>query len=186
MDLFSTLILILFTFFVIRGAWRGFAGELAPFEGILVCFGIFWYGYTPTQQLIATHFPTLTANACVFYSAITVATLACVGFLLTSLLVRKVVSFILPQPFNAIFGALVGGAKVFLFVSLAGSLFTMGKNKIQEVRDESQRNPFLATAIQFWVDQFSTIHLQQLLTTDEPPASTTPPVEHPAPQKGGL
>lgn len=184
MDLFSAIILILFTFFVIRGAWRGFAGELAPFVGIIVCFGILWYGYAPSQKLIATHFPTLTANACVFYSAIAVAACGCVGFLLTSLLVRKVVNCILPQPFNAILGALVGGAKVFLFVSIAGSLLTMGKNKLQEVRDESQRNPFLATAVQFWASQLSAIQLQHLLPAEEPTATPTPQPTPSASQKG--
>lgn len=90
----------------------------------------------------------------------------------------------MPQPFNAILGALVGGAKVFLFVSLAGSLFTMGKNKLQEVRNESQRNPFLATAIQFWSDQLTSINLQQLLPTEEQSAAPAPHSNLPAPQKG--
>ncbi len=171
MDLFSAIIVILFVFFLIRGAWRGFSGELAPLAGITVCIGILWYGYTPMQHLLAAYFPTLEPSACVFYAAALITACGCAGFLLITYLVRKLVKCILPQPFNAILGALIGAAKVILFVSLAGGLFTMARNTVKEVREESERNPFMAVVMEFWVGQLEKIPVVRNLTdsTDAAP-----------------
>lgn len=157
MDIFAAIIVILFVFFILRGAWRGFSGELAPLAGIIVCIGILWYGYSPIHAALKSAFPSLDPGATLFYSAIAVTVAGCLGFLIVSLLIRKLFSLILPQPFNALLGALIGAVKVGLFISIIGGLFTMGKTRLQEVRNESERNPFTAMAVQFWSDRLSAL-----------------------------
>jgi uncharacterized membrane protein required for colicin V production len=181
MDLFSAIIIILFIFFVIRGAWRGLSGELAPFAGILVCLGVLFASYHPIQEGFTALFPKLEANTTTFYAAIATALCGSLGFFIASALLRKLLTCIAPQPFNAIFGALIGGVKVFLFISLIGGLSTMGKNYVNEVRATSDQNPFLAVVADFWVEQFKTLplvqqHLQQS-TPNHTPGQTAKPHE---------
>lgn len=179
MDILSTLIVILLVFFTLRGAFRGFSGELAPLVGLISCIGILWYGYQPIQKALIASFPQWDATACSFYAAIVVAICGGLFFLIVSRLIRKLVSCILPQPFDAILGALTGAVKVFFFISIIGGLFTMGKNQVQAFREASERNPFLAVVSQFWMDQLSAFNFKQCMTpvlqNDAPKTSPTSP-----------
>lgn len=179
MDIFSAIIVILFVFFTLRGVFRGFSGELAPLVGLIACIGILWYGYRPVQQALTDSFPQWEATACSFYAAIATAICGGIVFLFVSFLIRKLVSCILPQPFNAILGALTGAVKVFFFISIIGGLFTMGKNQVQAFREASERNPFLAVVSQFWMDQLSAFNFKQCMTpvlqNDAPKTSPTSP-----------
>ena len=173
MDLFASVIGVLFIIFLVRGAIRGFSGELAPLIGIIAFIGTLWYGYPPAQAFIQRSYPTMDAGACVFYSALATTLIACLTFWIACALVKKLVSTIIPQPFNAILGALIGALKVVIIVSVVGGLITVAQDRFQALRTETEQNPFMAMVAQFWINRFQSLDFSTF---------TTPATETPSPQ----
>lgn len=162
MDLVTTIIVVLFVIFVLRGAWRGLSGELAPFVGLLAFIGTLWYGYPHLPSLLKQSFTTMDASACTFYAALIATIGACISYAIIAKLVRTIVGMIIPQPFNAIIGALVGGLKVVVIVSVIGGLLTVAQDRFRTLREQSEQNPFAAVVAQFWINRFNQFDWSQL------------------------
>ena len=181
MDLPTSIISILLIIFIIRGAIRGFSGELAPLIGIIAFIGSLWYGYPPLQRVVQQTFPTLDAGSLVFYTAILATIVATISFWVLTLLFKRIIKTIVPQPFNAILGALIGAIKVIAVVSVVGGLITIAQERFVALREQSEQNPFTAIVAQFWVQRFQAINFTELSvptattsTTEPPPPATTP------------
>jgi uncharacterized membrane protein required for colicin V production len=177
MDIIASVIGILFIIFLVRGAIRGFSGELAPLVGIIAFIGTLWYSYPPLQTLILRSYPTMDAGALVFYSALASTLLACLTFWLACALIKKVVRTIIPQPFNAILGALIGAIKVVLIVSVIGGLITVAQDRFQSLRKETEQNPFTAMVAQFWINRFQSLDFANLTSTDDAQTPLLTPTE---------
>lgn len=157
MDTVTAVIVLVSLLFVLRGAWRGLSGELAPLVGLVACVGTLWFGYPPLRAAVASSLPTLEAKACVFYSAVGAAGAGLVAFFAVALLLRRVVAFIFPQPFDALLGAAVGAAKAVLLISVAAGLVTVAQDRLAGVRARTEGNPVSAAAARFWADRFNAL-----------------------------
>jgi uncharacterized membrane protein required for colicin V production len=176
MDLPTTIISILLVIFIIRGAIRGFSGELAPLIGIIAFIGSLWYGYSPLQRLVQQNFPSLDAGTLVFYSAILTTIGATLSFWILTLNFKRIFKTILPQPFNAILGALIGVVKVVTIASVVGGLITIAQERFATLREQSEQNPFTAIVAQFWVQRFQAIDFSALaVPTDATSATPSQP-----------
>ena len=183
MDVMTTVIGVLFVIFLLRGAIRGFSGELAPLIGIIAFIGALWYGYPPVRETLQHTFPALDAGATVFYAAIIATFLACILFLGLTALTKKLVGTILPQPFNALLGAVIGAAKVILIVSVVGGLVTVAEDRFKTLREQTERNPFSAMVAQFWINRFNSLALPMLHSDSAEPAQTQPAATSAAKQR---
>lgn len=151
----NTLLLVLFLFFILRGAWRGLTGEIAPLLGIAACLGVLFFGYAPLRSMLAGAFPGLDAQAHTFYAAVAIAILGGGLFLLVARLVKQVGESLVPQPFNAILGALIGALKVFLVVSLVGGVCHVVRDWTDDLLAKREGNPLAAAAFDFWRERFT-------------------------------
>lgn len=170
MDLFTAIIIILFTFFILRGAWRGFSGELAHLIGLITFIATLWYGYPPTCQYVQRFSETAEGQTVIFYAALLTTLFAAIVLWVTFRIARHIIGMIIPQPFNALLGAAVGALKVFLLVSVAGGLLTVAQDRFKTLREQTERNPFAAIVAQFWVNRFN-----QATHTAFPDVLTPPP-----------
>lgn len=164
MDTVTAVIAVVFALFVVRGAWRGFGGELAPLVGLLACAGTLWFGYPPLRAALAAALPTLEPGASVFYSAVAAALAGLTVFFVVAFLLRRAVGLIFPQPFNAILGALVGAAKAVLLISVAAGVLSVAQERFSGLRARSEENPVSAAAARFWASRFTA-----LTSGEEPP-----------------
>lgn len=155
-DIVTTVCVVVLLLFILRGAWRGLTGELAPLAGLVACGGIIWFGYAPLKALLASSFTTLQPDAQTFYSALAILLIGGTAFFLVGHLIKKIGEWVVPQPFNAILGALIGGAKAFILISLVMGSFQVIKEKINKTFQASDENPVSAAALTFWKDQFLT------------------------------
>jgi len=157
MDAISAAIGILLLVFVLRGAWRGLGGELAPLAGIVAFGGTLWFGYPPLHEALADALPSLEPQAAIFYAATAICALGCTVFFVIATLLRKVVSIIFPQPFNSILGALVGACKAFVLVSVLSTLLSIAQNGFFGLRSLSEENPVTSSVAQFWKERFELV-----------------------------
>lgn len=153
-DMITTICVVVLLLFILRGAWRGLTGELAPLAGLVACGGIIWFGYTPLKALLGTRFTTLQPDAQTFYAALAILLLGGTAFFLVAKLIKKIGEWVVPQPFNAILGALIGGAKAFVLISLVMGSLQVIKEKVNKTFQASEENPVSAAALTFWKDQF--------------------------------
>lgn len=136
--------------FVIRGAFRGLSGEVAPLVGLIVCGFVIFFGYSPMHALVDSFVSEEHLRHSVFFSALGISLVGIFCYFLVSAFVRKVFEWILPQPFNAILGALLSGAKGVLFISIAAGLYTLTQEKIETIREQQDNHPLAKAAATFW------------------------------------
>ena len=148
MDTLTAGIAVFTLLFVLRGAWRGFSGELAPLAGLVACGGVIWFGYAPIHLAVARL--GVESGAAVFYSALGIVVAGCVVFFIVARLVKGVVRLILPQPFDGILGAAIGAAKAILIVSVAAGIAEVTRERMAGLLDAQERNPITAAAGRFW------------------------------------
>lgn len=153
-DIVSTVCVVVLLLFILRGAWRGLTGELAPLAGLVACGGIIWFGYAPLKTLLAERFTALQPDAQTFYAALVILLIGGAAFFLVGHLIKKIGEWVVPQPFNAILGALIGGAKAFVLISLVMGSFLVIREKINQTFRASEENPLSAAALTFWKDHF--------------------------------
>lgn len=106
------------------GLIRGLAGELASFAWITGLSVSGYFGYSWCGNLISRFVRKegVSADAMAIFLTILLALAAA---LLIRALVKKCVSFVVPQPWNAVFGGLCGAGKTILIIAiLAGVGFT--------------------------------------------------------------
>lgn len=154
MNTLTTVLAVILLLFVLRGAWRGLTGELAPLVGLIACGGILWFGYAPLHTALAQALPNLEEKACVFYSALAITVVGFVVFFILACLVKRVGAWVVPQPFNAVLGGLIGGAKAVLMISVAAGLVALVQDRLDGFCGQSEQNPVSAAAIRFWNNQF--------------------------------
>ena len=153
---------VIFLFFILRGAWRGLTGELAPLAGIAACLGVVFFAYGPLRATLASTLTGLDGQAHTFYAAVTVAVIGGILFLVVAQLIKRVGEVLVPQPFNAILGALIGAGKVFLIASLIAGVVSVAREKAEKALSEQGENPLTAAALTFWQAQ-----IQDLLPQGE-------------------
>ncbi len=153
MDTLTIVVAAVLLFFALRGAWHGLSGEVAPLVGLVVCGGTLWFGYKPLHTLAAGLVAEQAAGTAAFYSALGVVVAGMALFLVVSRLTRGVLGFIVPQPFNAILGCLVGAAKGFFLISVAASVAWMVRERAGRFQHLRENNPVVSAAEAFWADQ---------------------------------
>ena len=161
MDTVTATIAIVLLLFVLRGAWRGFSGELAPLIGLVAYAGTLWFAYPPLHAALASALPTLEAKACVFYAAVGTALAGLTVFFVVAFLMRRFVGLIFPQPFDALLGAAVGAAKAVLLISVAAGLVTVAQDRFAGLRSRTESNPVSAAAARFWADRFTALTAEE-------------------------
>lgn len=150
MTLITMLISAALLFFLIRGAFRGLSGELAPLCGVAAGLSIVYGVYPYLQQGVDRFFTQADASNRLFYTTLGVVLLGAVGYFATSTIIRRLTRRCLPQPYDAIFGALFAGAKCFVFISLIAAVATLSKTWFKDRLEQRQENPLSAAAIDFW------------------------------------
>lgn len=157
MDTVTAVIAVVCLLFIVRGAWRGFGGELAPLVGLVACAGTLWFGYPPLHAALGAALPALEPGACVFYSAVAAALAGMVVFFAVAVLLRRALGLIFPQPFNALLGALVGAAKAVLLISVVAGVLSVAQERFSGLRARSEENPVSAAAAHFWAARFNAL-----------------------------
>lgn len=158
MEFGSTLNLILAVVLVgfsLVGAIRGFAGELAPLVAALVSGIALWFGQPYLRDGVLALFPNLPPNAVVFYTAIFAVVIAIVLFFFVSKFTKHLGQWIIPQPFNAILGFLIGGGKAFLLISVIAGAITASKDHIQSLQETTKESAIANAAAAFWAARFN-------------------------------
>ncbi len=152
MNIIALITLIVLLFFVIRGAFRGFSGEMANVVGLAACIGTFWFAYQPVNKSLS-YIPQIAPEATGFYATLIVFIVGAVLFFVISKIVNRIGALIIPQPFNAILGAIAGGAKAILFISIvAGSVMAI-RDHIKKPDGLEASVPPLKTIFKSWDDK---------------------------------
>ncbi len=154
-DSVTAVILGLGLLFVLRGAWRGLSGELAPLVGLVSCAGTLWFGYPPLHQALAMRFPTLDADACVYYAALLTLLAGAVAFFCVAGILRRFVKVLFPQPFDALLGAAVGVAKAILLISVCAGVLSVGQGLLERLRTRAEASPLAGVAATLWHAHFT-------------------------------
>ncbi len=160
-DWLRWVVLLVTLLLMIRGAFRGFSGELAPLLGLVAGTATAWFGYPWIRALLDLKCTEMQEGELLFYASLTIAVLAFVIYMVVSLITRRFFSWILPQPLNAIFGIAVGFAKAFILVGIVGAVAGFAAEQWELVKE----NPTNATVIQvahdFWKERFMTDDAKQ-------------------------
>lgn len=153
----------------VRGAFRGLTGEVAQLLGMVAFVGVFFFGHAPLSEQLAKVFPGLEPQAHAFYAALGVMLLGGGVFFAVAGVTRRVGECVCPQPFNAILGALLGGAKMVLIVSLVAGTIGAANDWIRGLREAPRsENPISVAALDFWEERFSWEALQALWQPEAP------------------
>ncbi len=151
----NIILIIVLAGFAVVGAIRGFAGELAPLIAALVSGVALWFGQPYLRDGVLSLFPNLQANAVVFYTAIFAVVIAIILFFFVSKLTKHLGQWIIPQPFNAILGFLIGGGKAFLLISIIAGAITASKDHIQGIQAKTKESVIANAAAAFWSSRFN-------------------------------
>ncbi len=154
MDVLTLAISIGVLLFIVRGAWRGLTGELAPLVGIIAFCGILFFAYDPLRQVIVSSFPGNTERASTFYSVLSLVLLASLIFLILTAMIRRVGIWIIPQPFNAILGGIFGALKAVLLISLFASVSSIIRGCVDSSSEKLESHSGTRAMLQFWQEKF--------------------------------
>lgn len=105
-------------FFAVVGLFRGFSGQLGSLFGIVAALAVGYVAFSPLRDMVASG--NLVAGQAAQRSLAAVAdfVVALIAFGLTRRIVARFVSFLVPQPMDAIAGAFVGLLKGVVIVGL--------------------------------------------------------------------
>ena len=155
MDIWMGVIGIAFCFFLLRGIIRGFSGEVAPLLGLVAAVCVIAFGYKPIYHGAMTVLSESAGASASYYCALAIVVVGMVVYLAIAFLARGFFALILPQPFNAILGGLVGAAKGIFLISAVASIVWMVKGRAERFRDAAENgNPIVASTSDFWADRF--------------------------------
>lgn len=155
MGTLNLILIIIIAGFAVIGAFRGFAGELAPLVAAIASGVALWFGQPYLRDGVMAIFPTLPPNAVVFYTAIFAVILAIILFFFIAKLVKHLGQWIIPQPFNAILGFLIGGGKAFLLISVIAGAITASQEHIKGIQAKTKESPIANAAATFWSSRFN-------------------------------
>ncbi len=149
MTIVSIIVLVAILFITLRGAFRGFSGELAHLAGLVACIGFFWVGFRPIQRSI-DYLPQVEYDASCFYATLVVFVIGAILFFIIAKIVDRIGSLIIPQPLNAILGAIVGAAKALFFTSMIAGAVMLVHDKIKTVDRFDSDIPSLKALFKCW------------------------------------
>ena len=105
-------------FFMVFGLFRGFSGQFGSFVGIVAALVIGYFLFSPIRCLVVSGNWITGETAQSGVAAIIDFVVALVVFGLVRRIVAKFVSFLVPQPMNAIAGGAIGLVKGMVAVGL--------------------------------------------------------------------
>lgn len=155
MDMLNLGLLIVIVLFACAGAYRGFSGELATLAGALIAAAALWFGAPYLRDLVFYFAPNLPQNASVFYIGIAAVIIAFILFFFSSKLIKAIGKWVIPQPFDAILGFIVGGGKAFLLISIIAGVITASDDYINTIREKTEGSLVANAAAAFWKDRFA-------------------------------
>lgn len=155
LNMLNVILIAVIAGFAIAGAYRGFSGELSTLIGAGIAAITLWFGAPYLRDLIFCIAPDLPQNASVFYIGIAAVIIAFVIFFMTSKMVKKIFQWVVPQPFDAIAGCIIGGTKAFLIISILAGVITASKDYIENVRKRTEESAVANAAAAFWADRFA-------------------------------
>ena len=106
------------TFFVVVGLFRGFSGQFGSLVGLVAALAVGYLLFAPIRSLIVSGNWLTGETAQSGAAAIVDFAVALVAFGLVRRVVAKFVSFLVPQPMNALAGGAVGLAKGMVIVGV--------------------------------------------------------------------
>ena len=109
-------------FFTVAGLFRGFSGQLGSLSGIASALAAGYFLFSPVKGFVADGAWVSGEAAQTTAAAVADFVVMLVVFGLVRRLVAKFVSFLIPQPMNAIAGALVGLVKSVVVVGLLAAV----------------------------------------------------------------
>ncbi len=104
--------------FVVVGMFQGFSGQLGALAGLAAALAAGYFLFTPVHAMVLSTGWVSGAAASGSVAGMVDFVLALVTFGLVRRIVAKFVSFLVPQPINAIVGMLVGLVKAVIVVGL--------------------------------------------------------------------
>lgn len=105
-------------FFMVVGLFRGFSGQFGSFVGLVAALAAGYFLFAPIRNLVASGNWLTGETAQSGAAAVIDFVVALVVFGLVRRIVAKFVSFLVPQPMNAIVGGAVGIVKGMVAVGL--------------------------------------------------------------------
>ncbi len=142
-------VLIGLFFFTIRGCFKGFGGEMGGLVGLAAFGGLIWFGYDPVCRSIA-FLPQVSDNAARFYAVLGVFIVGAILFFVVAKIVKAIGEAIIPQPFNAILGGVVGAGKALFFISVIAGSVQLIQQRFNEILPEDVANPAIDTIVESW------------------------------------
>ncbi len=149
MHILAGITLVSFILLVLRGAYRGLSGELAHLVGLCACIGTIWMGFDPVQRSFA-FIPQLDGRSTTFYATLFIFLVGAIVFFIVAKLINRIGELIIPQPFNAIFGALIGGAKALLFISIIAGTIMLIHDKVKSIERHDAEAPASKILFECW------------------------------------
>ena len=119
-------------FFMVVGLFKGFSGQLGSLVGMVAALSVGYFLYSPIKGFVVdgNWVSGDTAQGAVAGIMDFVATLVVFG--VVRRLVAKFVSFLIPQPMNAIAGALIGLLKSFVIVGVLAGVGVLQTGRFSE------------------------------------------------------
>lgn len=105
-------------FFAVAGLFRGFSGQLGSLSGIAAALVVGYLSFSPLHEMVATGNWVTGQVSQRSMAAVADFVVALIVFGLTRRIVARFVSFLVPQPMDAMAGAIVGLLKGAVIVGL--------------------------------------------------------------------
>ena len=105
-------------FFMVVGLFRGFSGQFGSLVGLVTALVAGYFLFAPIRSLVVSSNWITGETAQSGVAAVVDFVVALVGFGFVRRIVAKFVSFLIPQPMNAIVGGVVGIVKGMVAVGL--------------------------------------------------------------------
>ncbi len=149
MHIIALIVLITLLLFTLRGCIKGFGGEIGGLAGLAAFGGLAWFGYQPFCRSIA-HLPKISSTEVQFYAILAIFIVGVILFFIISKLTQKIGEAIVPQPFNALLGGLIGAAKALFFISLIAGAVQLVIARTKAFIPGEVANPVIHAMIESW------------------------------------
>ena len=141
-------------FLVIRGFIRGCSGELSGLVGVLTAVAVGYFGFDPVARTVLSakiFAANPYAGRLIAFILILVVCLAI--WLMLGRLLKEGLQMVVPQPFDALLGGVVGGIKAFVVVA---ALCTLGLlNPHAEGRAQLQEKSVTVEKLAPWLKRIT-------------------------------
>jgi len=164
--LFDIVVIVIFLFFFIRGAWIGVIRQLAAFFALV---GGYLLAAQYSDQLLPYLTPHIANPKVAFFASFALCFLvvAVVVILIGSVL-HKLVKVSVLSWFNRFLGFLLGGAKAYIVASIVYMVLGASLSSTNTLLTRSQCSSFLARGAQLVQDAINDKELRELFKRKEP------------------